>query len=92
MAFSPDGNLLASGDAKGCLNIWDLAEGKRVSSMPAHRAPLWSLSFSSGEGCMLASGACLYTYVLGSFEREKEKFGNPSRSMLRAGALLEGWR
>lgn len=60
MAFSPDGNLLASGDAKGCLSIWDLAEGKRVGSMPAHRAPLWSLSFSSGEGNMLASGTAIY--------------------------------
>ena len=56
LLFSPDGQMLLSGDAEGKLILWSLKEAKRVATFHDHRAPIWALAFSHGSSSMLASG------------------------------------
>jgi WD40 repeat protein len=46
LAFSPDGQILASVDADGVLRLWNPATGERVNSTAAHIRNCWGISFS----------------------------------------------
>ena len=58
MAFSRDGRRLASANGgvhtPGEIKIWDPADGRELSTLPAHTAPVRGLAFSPA-GRMLAS-------------------------------------
>jgi WD40 repeat protein len=54
IAFSPDGTLLATGDAEGELRLWEVATGKLVVNFAGHLGWVWSLAFSP-DGQLLAS-------------------------------------
>lgn len=56
LAFSPDGQTLASGSEDGTMMMWDLREARRFGVTPNHKGPVWSLAFSQGDGAILASG------------------------------------
>jgi WD40 repeat protein len=56
LAFSADGSLLASGDDRGTLSIWDVPAWSRVRSVKGSDAGIWGLSFSP-DGRTLAA-AC----------------------------------
>jgi eukaryotic-like serine/threonine-protein kinase len=56
LAFSPDGSILASGDDRGNLTIWDVATWSRRRSVKGSDAGIWGLSFSP-DGRTLAA-AC----------------------------------
>jgi WD40 repeat protein len=47
VAFSPDGNLLATGDAEGGLRIWQTADSKLLLNLTGHLGWVWSVAFSS---------------------------------------------
>ncbi|HUQ32201.1 MAG TPA: TIR domain-containing protein [Pyrinomonadaceae bacterium] len=56
LAFSPDGELLASGDAKGVIILWDVATRRMVSKfLTGERRSVWSLAFSPDK--ILAAGS-----------------------------------
>ncbi len=55
LAFSPNGELLASGDSNGMLRLWDMRAGKELASVQGHRRAVESLVFS-GDGKQLVSG------------------------------------
>ena len=38
------------------MHIWDLGSARKVALLTGHRGPVWSLSYSSGSGALLASG------------------------------------
>ena len=65
LAFSPDGQSLASGSEDGSMMVWDLKDARRFGVTPNHKGPVWSLAFSQGDGAILASGMpafnCIYT-------------------------------
>src|SRR4051812_43035804 len=42
VAFSPDGTLLASGAAEGCVRVWNALDGKPVAVLPQAGATLWT--------------------------------------------------
>ncbi len=56
LAFSPDGQMLASGSEDGSLMLWDLKDARRFGLAPQHKGPVWSLAYSQGDGSILASG------------------------------------
>jgi len=47
LAFSPDGQLLASGDRDGMVKIWSASDGKVLRTLSQFRARPVALSFSS---------------------------------------------
>jgi WD40 repeat protein/serine/threonine protein kinase len=54
LAYSPDGQSLATGDASGNVSLWDAATGRRLRTEKAHSGPVRCLAF--GPGGLLASG------------------------------------
>ncbi|KAJ5520270.1 WD domain protein [Penicillium fimorum] len=57
VAFSPDGQLLASTCDDFTVKLWDTATGMRKSTLKGHRQALLSVAFSA-DGRLLASGCC----------------------------------
>jgi WD40 repeat protein len=57
VAFSPKGDLCASGDDDRSIYLWDTAEGKLITAIRgAHGAPVTSLQFASDELLVSAGG------------------------------------
>src|SRR5262249_12738156 len=46
VAFHPRSALLATGDAKGTVKLWDLATGEVGAILRGHRQAVWSVAFS----------------------------------------------
>ncbi|MEH2248427.1 eIF2A-related protein [Nostoc sp.] len=75
VAFSPDGQYLATGDTKGEIQIWDTGTRKQLVRCRGHQHWTWAVTFSP-DGRYLASaaddylvklwdvetGQCLHTY------------------------------
>ena len=56
MAFSPDGQRLASGSDDGTVKLWDSATGKELFARKGHDDLVYSVAFSP-DGQRLASGS-----------------------------------
>ncbi|NUM48728.1 MAG: WD40 repeat domain-containing protein [Anaerolineales bacterium] len=56
VAFSPDGQWLASADTSGVVNLWDAEAGQLVYSLTAHPKAITSLAFAP-DGSMFATGS-----------------------------------
>jgi WD40 repeat protein len=56
VAYTPDGQLLATGGEDGTVKLWDVATGKEVQTFTGHEGLVRSLSISA-DGNRLASGA-----------------------------------
>ncbi|MEG4801370.1 serine/threonine-protein kinase [Microcoleus sp. ARI1-B5] len=56
LAVSPDGSILASGGGDNNVILWDLKRGRRMRTIPAHKAPVNAIAFSR-DGQTLASGS-----------------------------------
>lgn len=56
MAFSSDGNLLATGAANGEVRVWNAADGKPVAAFTGHTGRVLALAFSADHK-KLSSGA-----------------------------------
>lgn len=54
VAYSPDGMLLATGDAEGGLRLWQATDGKPLLNLIGHLGWVWSVAFSR-DGSTLAS-------------------------------------
>ncbi|MBD3887495.1 pentapeptide repeat-containing protein [Phormidium tenue FACHB-886] len=56
VAFSPDGQLLATGDTNRELRLWRVADGKNLLICQGHRNWVWSVAFSP-NGQFLVTGS-----------------------------------
>ncbi len=56
MAFSPDGQRLASASGDGTLKIWDVASGQQLSTLKGHTSVVYGVVFSP-DGQTLASAS-----------------------------------
>ncbi|MEG4575479.1 serine/threonine-protein kinase [Microcoleus sp. N3A4] len=56
LAVSPDNSILASGGGDNNVILWDLKTGRRMRTIPAHKAVVNAIAFSS-DGQTLASGS-----------------------------------
>jgi len=63
LAFSPDGNLLASGGHEGTIKLWNVVTGKNAATLPRQISGIFSLAFSP-DGKKLASGSTNGTIML----------------------------
>jgi WD40 repeat protein len=54
VAFSPDGTLLASAGVERQVQLWDVATGRQVCTLP-HGDEVMAVAFSP-DGTLLASG------------------------------------
>ena len=54
IAFSPDGRILASGDDKGNVFLWDATSGVRIAELRGHDGSVYELAFSQ-DSTKLAS-------------------------------------
>ncbi|MGL4621854.1 NB-ARC domain-containing protein [Chroococcidiopsis sp.] len=56
VVFSPDGNLLATGDVDGKIRLWQVADGKQLLTLEGHTGWVWSVTFSP-DSKTIASGS-----------------------------------
>jgi WD40 repeat protein len=56
VVFSPDGRILAAGDYRGNICLWDLDEGRKLDDLMGHRDMISDLAFSI-DGKLLASSS-----------------------------------
>jgi WD40 repeat protein len=56
--YSADGKLLALGGAceKGTIEVWDVAEGKRLTTLKGHKHTVLHLAFSPDKATLLSAG------------------------------------
>jgi WD40 repeat protein len=54
--FSQNGQLLATGDAQGAIQIWDLTRQQLVAQLSGHSSWIWSVKFSPDHRLLASCG------------------------------------
>jgi WD40 repeat protein len=70
VAFSPNGEILASGSCDQTVKLWNLNTGKCQQTIPAHQSWVWSVAFSP-DGNIVASGGQDETIALWNVQTGK---------------------
>ena len=55
LAFSPDGNTLASGGSDGTVHLWDTATGSKIRTLTEHAGAI-SIAFSPDGNTLASNG------------------------------------
>jgi WD40 repeat protein len=78
IAFAPDGQMIATGQAGGEIRLWDVSEERPRANLVGHRMGVTSLAFSP-DGKVLASGGLDGTARLWHLASGRELFTLPAR-------------
>ena len=75
VAFSPDGNILASGGRGGRVLLWDVNTGRLKQFMRRHAGAVWGIAFSPDGDTLAAAteGGYVYIYDVGNLKRVQRK-------------------
>jgi WD40 repeat protein len=57
LAFSSDGQLLATASTDGIIRLWQVADGKLASELPKQEKPILSVAFSPDNALLATAGA-----------------------------------
>ncbi len=57
VAFSSDNRSLASGDANGNLDIWEVATGRQLATCKGHTNRIWSVKFSPDSSTLASASS-----------------------------------
>ena len=55
VSFSPDSNLLVSGDEDGLIIVWDVRTGNQISQLEGHQGPITSVRFVGIDSILSSS-------------------------------------
>ncbi|MCG3212573.1 MAG: hypothetical protein FOGNACKC_06243 [Anaerolineae bacterium] len=85
VAFSPDGDTLASGGDDHTVRLWSASRGQQLQTLRGHTAPVQAVAFSP-DGALLASGGgdnvvCLWQVAEGRQLRTLRGHSNSSAGM-----------
>ncbi|MGV0028178.1 WD40 domain-containing protein [Phormidesmis priestleyi] len=56
VAFSPDGNQLATSDTNGSIQIWSLRNGKQLALCAGHNSWVWNITYSPSQPMLASCG------------------------------------
>jgi eukaryotic-like serine/threonine-protein kinase len=70
IAFTPDGNFVASAGLDTTIKIWNAATGQRIKILRGHTKQVWGIAFSS-DGRLLASASEDRTVKIWDVERSE---------------------
>jgi serine/threonine protein kinase/WD40 repeat protein len=57
VAISPDGQMLATGDATGQVIVWRIADGARIATAPGHADAVTALAFADADRVVISASA-----------------------------------
>jgi WD40 repeat protein len=89
LAFSPYGQLLASGGGDESVRLWDLSSGQSIK-LPGTDFPVYSIAFSSDGKILGAAGAGLKFWNVAS-RNEVELIKTDTSSVRRVAFSPHGW-
>lgn len=81
LAFSPDGNLLASGSADQSVRVWDFGARELLATLRGHLHEVWSLAFLPDGKGLLSGGKDGAVKVWRIPAREKRVVGGQELQM-----------
>lgn len=71
LAFSPKGDIVASGTVERVVKLWDIRTGECIGTLEGHTYPVLSLSFSP-DGNQLVSGSGDTTLIIWDLENNSK--------------------
>lgn len=69
IAFSPDGQMLASGSGNQIIKLWDSASGQLLKTLAGHGAGIYSVAFSPDGRILASDGGDLWDVASGQLVR-----------------------
>src|SRR5438477_12934997 len=84
LAFSPNGNILASGEVDKKIRLWDAAAGKQIAVLEGHARQIAALTFSpDGETLYSASyDKTIRLWDVASGKQKEIQIGDPKKGVL----------